>query len=199
GLAYTASPLISNGNVFFASANGSVYYLKGKTSYGTGELLSTLEIPGAKRIIGSPSKYDFDKDGYDEFIVGTEDGRIVVIKNNIKRQELEILTEIKASNAPITSSPLIVDAFSSGKLNIIFANATNALQVINTNSKVMKNFCPWPMYLSNVAHTSQEAYQPKMKYYLMFYLSIIIFIGFVSFKTFMLVRKKFKRIKNKFL
>jgi pSer/pThr/pTyr-binding forkhead associated (FHA) protein/outer membrane protein assembly factor BamB len=198
-LSYTASPLISNRNVFFASANGCVYSLKGKTEYHSGELLSMLEIPGAKRIIGSPSKYDFDKDGYDEFIVGTEDGRIVIVKNNIKRQELEILAEIKASNVPITSSPLIVDAFASGKLNVIFANVTNALQVINTNSKVMKNFCPWPMYLGNASHTSQETPQPKMKYYLMFYLSILVFASFVSFKIFMLIRKKFKRVKVKFL
>ncbi|MDR1417731.1 MAG: FHA domain-containing protein [Endomicrobium sp.] len=198
-LSYTAAPLISNGNVFFASANGNVYSLKGKTTYPSGELLSTLAIPDAKRIIGSPSKYDFDKDGYDEFVVGTEDGRIVVIKNNIKRQELEILSEIKASNVPITSSPLIVDAFSSGKLNIIFSNATNALQILNTNSKVMKGFCPWPMYLGNAAHTNQETPQPKMRYYLMFYSSILLFVGFVSFKTFILVKKKFKRIKVKFL
>ncbi|MDR1523071.1 MAG: FHA domain-containing protein [Endomicrobium sp.] len=198
-LQYTASPLIADGNVFVVSANGTVYNLKGKTTYSSGELLSKLDIPNAKRIISSPSKYDFDKDGHDEFVIGTEDGRIIVIKNNIRRQELEILAEIKASNVPITSAPLIADAFGSGKLNIIFANATNALQVINTNSKVIKNFCPWPMYLGNAAHTSQGTPQFKIKYYLIFYSSTLVFVCFVFFKIFISVRRKFKRLKVRFL
>ncbi|MDR3124531.1 MAG: FHA domain-containing protein [Endomicrobium sp.] len=198
-LEYTASPLISNGNVFVVSANGSVYNLKGKTNYPSGELLSKLDIPDAKRIISSPSKYDFDKDGYDEFVIGTEDGRIIVVKNNIKSQELEILAEIKASNVPITSSPLIADAFGSGKLNIIFANTTNALQIVNTNSKSLKNFCPWPMHLANASHTSQETPQSKLKYYLIFYSSILVFVCFAFLKIFILIRKRFKRAKVKFL
>lgn len=76
-LYHTVSPVISRGNVFFASANGRVYHLEEETNYPAGELLSTLEILDAKRIIGDPFKYDFEKDGHCEFVVGTED-RIIL-------------------------------------------------------------------------------------------------------------------------
>jgi hypothetical protein len=69
----------------------------------------------------------------------TEGGKIVIVKNNTKRREFEVLAEVKASNVSITSSPLIVDAFNTGKLNILFVDLNNTLQIINTNAKIIKD------------------------------------------------------------
>jgi pSer/pThr/pTyr-binding forkhead associated (FHA) protein len=200
GLRHNASPLIADGNVFVVSANGTLYNLKGKTEYSAGELLWKLQLPEAKRMIASPSKFDFDKDGHDDFVIATEDGKIMVIKNNMRRREFEILAEIKASNVPITSSPLIADAFGTGKLNILFTNAYNSIQVINTNSKIMKNFDIWPMFLGNPEHSgSIDLNKYKVKYRIMFFAGIAMCILFVTLRILRVIKKNAKRVKVKFL
>ncbi|MDR3256544.1 MAG: FHA domain-containing protein [Endomicrobium sp.] len=197
---HNASPVITDGNVFVVSANGTIYNLNGKTGYPAGELLWKLQLPDAKRMIASPSMYDFDKDGHDEFVIATEDGKIVVIKNNIRRREFEILAEIKASNVPITSSPLIADAFGTGKLNIIFVNSNNALQVINTNAKIIKNLDAWPMFLGNPSHTGLHGISKyKSKYRKMLFLGVLIFALFSTFKIIRAIKKSSKKVKVRFL
>ncbi|MDR1087460.1 MAG: hypothetical protein LBL16_04440 [Endomicrobium sp.] len=183
-LRHNATPLISDGNVFVVPVNGTIYNLKGKTSYPSGELLWKLKIPDGKRMIGSPSKFDFDKDGHDDFAIGSEEGKISVIKNNTKRKEFEIIAEIKASNSPITSQPLAVDAFGTGKLNILFVNSNNVIQAVNTNAKTIKNFTPWPMFLGGPSHTPiQNISKYKLKYRAIFFGGILIFILFITFKV----------------
>jgi outer membrane protein assembly factor BamB len=199
-LRHNASPLISDGNVFVVSGNGTIYNLKGDTNYSSGELLGKLKLPNGKRMIGSPSKFDFDKDGHDDFVIGTEEGEIVVVRNNTRRKEFEIISEIKASNAPITSQPLIVDAFGTGKLNILFVNSNNVLQAINTNAKTIKNFTPWPMFLGSPSHTPQQNISKyKLKYRAMFFGGILLFILFITFKILRAVKKNSKKVKVKFL
>jgi pSer/pThr/pTyr-binding forkhead associated (FHA) protein/outer membrane protein assembly factor BamB len=199
-LRHNASPLISEGNVFVASANGTIYNLKGNTRYPSGELLWKLKLQDAKRITCSPSKFDFDKDGHDDFVIGTDDGKIIVVKNNIKRKEFEIISEIKASNAPITSQPLLVDAFGTGKLNILFVNSNNVLQVINTNAKTIKNFAPWPMFLGSPSHSlPQDMSKYRLKYKAMFFCGIIIFILFIVFKILRAIKKDSKKVRIEFL
>ncbi|MCL2506521.1 MAG: FHA domain-containing protein [Endomicrobia bacterium] len=206
GLAHNAAPLIADltgngvGDVFIVSANGSVLGLRGKTGYPAGELLWRLPIPGAGRMIGSPSMYDFDKDGMMEFVVPTEDGRIIVIKSNTRRKEFEIMAEIRASNTPITSTPLIADLFGKGYLNILFANSTDMMQVIDTNSRILKNFRVWPMFMGNPEHTGFKgmgAY--KAKYRNMLFGGIILFVVFIFFKIRSAVKKSSKKVKVQFL
>ncbi|MDR2436768.1 MAG: FHA domain-containing protein, partial [Endomicrobium sp.] len=199
-LKHNASPLISDGNVFVVSANGTIYNLKGNTTYPSGELLWKLKLQDGKRMIGSPSKFDFDKDGHDDFVIGTEEGKILIIKNNTKRKEFEIISEIKASNAPITSQPLLADAFGTGNLNILFVNSNNVLQVINTNAKTIKDFTPWPMFLSSPFHTPfQDMSKYKLKYRVIFFGGITIFILFITFKILRSIKKNSKKVKVKFL
>ncbi|MDR2818048.1 MAG: FHA domain-containing protein [Endomicrobium sp.] len=199
-LRHNASPLISDGNVFVVSGNGTIYNLKGDTTYPAGELLWKLKLPDGKRMIASPSKFDFDKDGHDDFVIATEEGKILVVKNNTRRKEFEIISEIKASNAPITSQPLLVDAFGTGNLNIFFVNSNNVLQAIDTNTKVIKNLDPWPMFLGSPSHISpQNMSKYKLKYRIMFFGGILIFIFFITFKILRAVKKSVKKVKVKFL
>jgi pSer/pThr/pTyr-binding forkhead associated (FHA) protein len=200
GLRHNASPLISEGNIFVVSANGTIYNLKGNTTYPSGELLWKLKVQDGKRMIGSPSKFDFDKDGYDDFVIGTEGGKILVVRNNTKRKEFEIISEIKASNAPITSQPLLADAFGTGNLNILFVNSNNVLQVINTNAKTIKDLSAWPMFLGSPSHIpSQDMSKYKLKYRVMFFGGIMIFIFFITFKILRSIKKNSKKVKVKFL
>jgi hypothetical protein len=199
-LRHNASPLISDRNVFVVSGNGTIYNLKGDTTYPSGELLWKLKLPDGKRMIVSPSKFDFDKDGHDDFVIATEEGKILVVKNNTRRKEFEIISEIKASNAPITSQPLLVDAFGTGKLNIFFVNSNNVLQAIDTNTKVIKNLVPWPMFLGSPSHIpSQNMSKYKLKYRIMFFGGILISILFITFKILRAVKKSVKKVKVKFL
>ncbi|MDR1244898.1 MAG: FHA domain-containing protein [Endomicrobium sp.] len=199
-LRHNASPLISDGNVFVVSGNGTIYNLKGDTNYPSGELLWKLKLPDGKRMIASPSKFDFDKDGHDDFVIATEEGKILVVKNNTRRKEFEIISEIKASNAPITSQPLLVDAFGTGKLNIFFVNSSNVLQAIDTNTKVIKNLDPWPMFLGSPSHIPpQNMSKYKLKYRIMFFGGILVSILFITFKVVRAVKKSVKKVKVKFL
>ena len=78
-------------DVLIVSANSSIQVIKGNTTFPTGELLYKLEMPEAKRIVSTPSVFDFDKDNVPDVLFGTEDGRIVLAKVNLKRREIEIV------------------------------------------------------------------------------------------------------------
>lgn len=206
GMKHNASPLVTNisgdgtGDVFVVSANGSVLALKGKTGYPAGELLWKMIIPDAKRMIASPSMYDFNKDGLEDFVIATEDGKIIILKSNTKRKEFEILAEIKASNTPIVSSPVISDLFGTGKLNILFANAQNGIQVIDTNAKVIKNLSVWPMFLGGPSHTGFDGLSSyKIKYQKMLFGGLIVFIVFLVLRIRMTASRNSKKVKVQFL
>ena len=197
-----ASPVIADFNgdgicdVAVVSANGTVQILKGKTTYPSGEMLWKLNIQESKRLISSPSAYDFDKDGIPELVFGTEDGRIIVAKSNVKRKELEIMTDIKASNLAITSTPLLADINADKKIEILYTNLQDSIQVINTNAKTIKNLRIWPMFLANPQHTSQfslKDYKNKYLYMMLIGLSLLLLFGF--FKIRGSIKKSKKRVK----
>lgn len=206
GLKHNSSPVIADltgndmGDVFIVSANGSIQGLKGKTGYPAGELLWKMLLPEAKRIISSPAVYDFDKDGLKDFAIGTEDGRIIIIKSNTRRKEFEIIADIRASNSPITSSPLISDLFGTGKLNIIFANSTDAVQIVSTNAKIMKNVSVWPMFLGSADHMGFHGLGVfKSKYRKQFFIGLIILFAFSFFKIRFTLARNAKKVKVQFL
>jgi hypothetical protein len=84
-LRYNTLPLIFDGNVFVVSENGTIYNLKNDTIYPSEKLLWKLKLLNCKKMIASAFKFDFDKDGYDNFVIATEKWNILVAKNNIKK------------------------------------------------------------------------------------------------------------------
>ncbi|MDR1195023.1 MAG: FHA domain-containing protein [Endomicrobium sp.] len=206
GLKHNSSPVIADltgngmGDVFVVSANGSIQGLKGKTGYPAGELLWKMLLLDCKRMISSPAVYDFDKDGLKDFVIATEDGKIIVLKSNPRRKEFEIMAEIRASNNPITSSPLIGDIFGMGRLDIIFANSTDALQVINTNAKIIENVIVWPMFLGSADHIGFSGLSSyKSHYRKQFFVGLIILVAFLFFKIKFTLARNDKRVKVQFL
>ncbi|MDR2426054.1 MAG: FHA domain-containing protein [Endomicrobium sp.] len=206
GLKHNSSPVITDltgngmGDVLIISANGSIQGLKGKTGYPAGELLWKMPLPEAKRIISSPAVYDFDKDGLNDFVIATEDGRIMVIKSNTRRKEFELMAEIRASNSPITSSPLLGDIFNMGKLDILFSNSTDSIQVISTNAKIIKNVIVWPMFLGSADHIGFSGLGKfKSQYRKEFFTGLIILTAFLFFKIRFILARNAKRVKVQFL
>ena len=203
---HNASPLITDltGNglndVFVVSANGMIMGLKGKTGYPAGELLWKMVMPDGKRMIGSPAMYDFNKNGLKDFVIADESGKISVISSNPRRKEFEILASVKASNSPITSAPLITDLFGDGKLNIVVVDSMNALKVIDTNAKIIKNFSVWPMFLGGPAHVNVDILSPyKSAYKKKLLFGFVLFILFAGYKVRSSVIRNSKRVKVTFL
>ncbi|MBQ3835184.1 MAG: FHA domain-containing protein [Elusimicrobia bacterium] len=205
-LKFNSSPVVADFNgdgkndVAIVSANGSVQILKGNTSYPSGELLWKMSIPEARRIISSPSVYDFDKDGIPELVFGTEDGKIIVAKSSVKRKELEILSYIKASNLAITSSPLIADINGDSLIEILYTNVQDSIQVVNTNVRTIKNLKIWPMFLANPQHTSSFSENSiKMKYIEELCIGISVLLLFLFIKIRKSLKKAQKRVKVVYL
>jgi len=206
GIKHSASPVVADltgdgiGDVVVVSANGTVLGLKGKTSYPSGELLWKLNLPDGKRLLSSPAVYDFDKDGLSDFVIGTEDGRILVIRSNPRRKEFEIMADIKASNTPITSSPVIGDLFGTGKLQILFSNSMDSLQVVSTNAKIIKNLNVWPMFLGSPEHTGfaglgnyKSAFVKKLL------VGVVILVLFLFLRIRFAVARNARKVKVQFL
>ncbi|MCL2335375.1 MAG: hypothetical protein FWC57_04865, partial [Endomicrobia bacterium] len=188
------------GDVFVVSANSTVLGLKGKTSYPSGELLWKLNLPEAKRIISTPAVYDFDKSGIPQFVLGTEDGRIIVIKSNPKRKEFEIAADIRASNVPITSSPVIGDLFGTGMLQILFANSMDSLQIVSTNAKTLKNLDVWPMFLGGPGHIGFEGLGGyKSSFVKRLLVGFVILAVFLFFRIRFSVARNAKKVRVQFL
>ncbi len=205
-LKFNSSPVVADFNgdgkddVAVVSANGTIQVLKGKTSYPSGELLWKMSIPEARRIISSPSVYDFDKDGIPEIVFGTEDGKIIIAKNSVKRKELEVMAYVKASNLAITSSPLIADINGDGFIEILYTNVQDSIQVLNTNVKTIKNLRVWPMFLANPEHTSSYSEKDiKMKYIEKLAIGVIILFVFLFIKLRKSLKKAQKRVKVVYL
>ncbi len=206
GLKHNASPIVADltgngiGDVFVVSANGSILGLRGKTGYPAGELLWKTQLPETKRMISSPAAYDFDKDGLLDFVIATEDGKIIVVKSNTRRKEFEILADIKASNTPITSSPLIADIFGIGKLQILFANSMDALQIVETDAKIITNLAVWPMFLGGPEHTGFEGLgKYKTNYMKKLIIGVVILIVFLFIRVRFAVSRNAKKVKVQFL
>lgn len=201
-LRFNASPIVSDFNgdgicdVAVLSANGMVQILKGNTTYPSGEMLWKLSLPEAKRTISSPSAYDFDKDGINEIVFGTEDGKLVVVKSNPKRKELEIMSDIKASNLAITSTPILADINGDGLIEILYTNIQDYIQIVKTNAKTIKKLKIWPMFLANAQHTSvfSDKALKNISLEKMFAGFIVLFL-FILFKIRKIISKAKKRVK----
>ena len=206
GLKFNTTPVIADftGNgiadVLFVSANGSIQILKGNTTYQTGELLWKFSIPEAKRILSTPAAFDFDKDGISEVVFGTEDGRILIAKSNIKRKEIEIAADIRASNSAITSTPLLADLTGDKKIEILYVNILDSIHIINTNVKTLKNLIAWPMFLGNSQHTGKVSISEyKLKFRIMMFGGLLLIVLFVLFKLRLSLKKSSKRVKVTYL
>lgn len=170
GLKHTASPVVTDangdgqGDVIVLSANGKAYALRGKTGYSTGELLWKTDLPEANRVISSPAVYDFEKNGIATIVFGGEDGSVNVLKNSPSRKEMEIASTVKASNVPITSSPVIGDINGDGKLEIVYSSILNSMQMLDTGIRTFRHGAFWPVYLGNSARSGEllvkETLQP---------------------------------------
>lgn len=206
GLKFNTTPVIADftGNgiadVLFVSANGSIQILKGNTTYQTGELLWKFSIPEAKRILSTPAAFDFDKDGISEVVFGTEDGRILIAKSNIKRKEIEIAADIRASNSAITSTPLLADLTGDKKIEILYVNILDSIHIVNTNVKTLRNLIAWPMFLGNSQHTGKVSLSEyKLKFRIMMFGGLLLIVLFVLFKLRLSLKKSSKRVKVTYL
>ena len=206
GLKFNTTPIIADftgkgvNDVLFVSANGSIQILKGNTTYQTGELLWKFTIPEAKRILSNPASFDFDKDGINEVLFGTEDGRILLMKSNIKRKELEIAADVRASNSAITSSPLVADLTGDKKLEILYVNNLDSIHIINTNVKTLKNLAVWPMFLGNPQHTGNVSLDKyKLKFKIMMFGGVGLILLFILFRLRLSLRKSSKKVKVTYL
>jgi pSer/pThr/pTyr-binding forkhead associated (FHA) protein/outer membrane protein assembly factor BamB len=206
GLKRTSSPVIADftgsgsGDVLILSANSTAQILKGNTKAPAGELLWKAPIPDARRIISTPSLFDFDGSGTPQFVFGTEDGRIIIGKSNTKRKEIEIAASVKASNVAITSNPLIADLGSDGIIKIVYSNVTDSVQMLNTNVKTLNNVSVWPMFLGNPEHTgpnSLSAY--KIKYLQLLISGFIVFVLFIVISSTLAYKRGKKRLRVNFL
>jgi pSer/pThr/pTyr-binding forkhead associated (FHA) protein/outer membrane protein assembly factor BamB len=165
GLKHHASPVIADmngdklGDIAVLSANGVLYVLKGKTGYPTGELLWKLDVPGGGKMVSSPSLNDFSKDGSLNVVFGTEDGSIIVARNIMRRKEMEVLATLKASNVPITSSIVMGDVDNDRKIEMVYSNSINSVQIAETNVKTFRGKVNWPMYLGTTTHDGNPRVQ----------------------------------------
>lgn len=206
GLKHTASPVIAdfngngNGDVLALSANGKVFCLKGNTGYPAGELISKLDIAGANRMIAAPAYADFDKNGMNDPVIGAEDGSIYILKSMPKRKEIEIMSMVRTSNAPITASPVIGDINGDKTLEIVSANMLNTVQVLNTNVRTFKNRIDWGMYLSNATRSSGVVdVITSMPFALRMTAGIFICVFLMAFKLWRNLKKLSKRPKVVYL
>jgi len=206
GLKFNTSPIIADftgkgiNDVLFVSANGSVQILKGNTTYQTGELLWKFTIPEAKRILSNPASFDFDKDGINEVIFGTEDGRILIAKSNIKRKEIEIAADVRASNSAITSTPLIADLTGDKKLEILYVNSLESIHMLNTNVKTLKNLVVWPMFLGNSQHTGTVSLAKyRLKFKIMMFGGIFLIVLFILVRLRLSLKRASKKVKVTYL
>jgi outer membrane protein assembly factor BamB len=202
GLKHNASPVITDAkgdgssDVVALSANGTVYVLKGKTGYPAGELLWKLSIPAPNRLLGSPALVNIDKNGLNDIVFGTEDGSMYMLRNSPGRKELEVVNSLKVSNAPITSAVVIGDVMGDGKLDFVYSNVLNTVQIVTTNAKSFKNELIWPDFLGNIYRSGQLVGQENvMRYYALVgagaALILILLMTVISVKS----RKKSKRPK----
>ncbi|MDR3112733.1 MAG: FHA domain-containing protein [Elusimicrobiota bacterium] len=190
----------NSGDVFAISAAGTAYALRGDTGHIAGEVLWKQNIPEMENIISYPSKYDFDKDGTDDFVLCDKNGGLFIIRGNKKHKEFDTIAEVKASNTAITSTPLISDIFGLGKISIVFANSTDNLQVVDTNSSIIKNLNPWAMWLGNAEHTGFKGIKEyKIKYWKLLSIGFFVFIVFFILKIQFSAKKRANRVKMKFL
>jgi lipoate synthase len=109
---------------------------------------------------------------------------------------MEVITDIKASNSPITSTPLIADINGDKNIEIVYTNIQDSIQVLNTNVKTIKNLRIWPMFLANAQHTSEVSLEHFKKNYMkMIIFGIVLFILLIFIKIRGIIKKSKKRVK----
>ncbi len=193
GLKHNASPVIVDvdgdglGDVVAVSANGSIYALKGNTKYPTGELLWKLDFPQPNRLLSSPGLINIDKKGIFALVFGTKDGSIYIVKNNPVRREMEVMANVKASNSPITSSVAVGDVKGDGKIDIVYSNMLNNVQILNTNIRDFKSAVTWPEFLGNNFRSGQVLNRRQITNYIIYsilgvFVLLILFIIRVALK-----------------
>jgi pSer/pThr/pTyr-binding forkhead associated (FHA) protein len=192
GIKHTAPPLITDingdglGDVVIFSANGKVYGLKGKTGYPAGELLLKMDVPGGGRLISPPALVNSNQDGMSDIVFGTETGNIFVARSFPQRKSMEIISTIKASNVPITSSVAIGDVTGDGMVKIVYSNVTDAVQMLNTNIRTFKRKIVWPMYLGSAVRAGSLDIQEYTTPYLVMIVSglglllLIVIVAFIA-------------------
>ena len=196
GIKHHSAPLITDlngdglGDVLVTSTNGNLYALKGKTGYPTGELLWKMEVPGMKRTVATPALYDFDKNGLKEFVVGTEDGTLLFVKNSPKRKGMEIMSSLKVSNEAITSPVVIGDINGDGLVEVVDVNTINAVQVVTTNVRTIRNALLWPVYLGNNLRTGVASASEDATFYVWLAVSGFLIICGIIVVYFIVSRKK---------
>lgn len=194
-----ASPLITDvngdgmGDVIVVSANGNLYALKGKTGYPTGELLWKLEVPELKRTIATPALYDFDRNGVKDFVVGTEDGSLLFVRNSPKRKGMEIMTSVRVSNGPITASAAIADVNGDRRVDVVSVNMDNAVILVKTNVKTLTNALLWPVHMGTNYRSGQPPVVENVGYYWMKALFGLLALAAIIAARFMMAGKKASR------
>jgi hypothetical protein len=153
-----------------------------------------MEVPDLKRTIATPALYDFERNGMADIVVGTEDGSLMVVKNSPKRKGMEIISALKISNGPITSPVVIGDVNGDGLVEIVAVNTINAVQVITTNVKTIKNCLLWPVYLGNNLHSgTQTTIEDTRPYYLMALAGLLVMFIVIIFHLTWAAKKAARR------
>ena len=190
GIKHNATPVLADiegdglTNVVFTSPNGYLYALKGKTGYPAGELVSKIKIPDGGRLVGGISLYDFDKNGLPGLIFGTENGEIIVTRSRPQSKEMVISDEIRVGNDPITSTILIGDVSGTGKIELLYSNSVNSIQVLRSNLRAFKNKQVWPMYLGGPSRIGSKTTKENRNPYILRLcvgILIIILLGVIYF------------------
>ena len=106
------------------------------------------------------------------------------------------MTDIKASNLAITSTPILADIDGDSLIEILYTNIQDSIQIVKTNAKTIKNLQIWPMFLANAKHTSifsdKKIKDISIKKMIIGFLILILFI---LFKVRSVASKAKKRVK----
>jgi len=200
GLKHTASPIVINypgsgdsADVVCFSANSRMYLLKGDTGFSASEVLVNYEIPDAKRIIGSPAVYDFNKNGIPDLVICTEDGVLHIIEPSSESTEARELSQIGLNSSPVTASVVIGDLSGNGKLNIITVDLTNKIDVFETNAVCFKNKIVWQTFLGNALRNGEQTQKETPGKYVFMLFSGITLIAILALLTKIISGKNSKK------
>lgn len=136
----TSAAAVNHDLIVFGTKNGKIYALdhdgKEKWVYETAKSVSKekeffSDSSKFRQISSNPIIKDIDDDGYEEIILSTEAGKLIVLKPNGK-----VLWNFSAQDA-IKASPLIADINKDKKLEIIFGSDDNYIYNLNDRGKLI--------------------------------------------------------------